>query len=203
MSKDYFIRTVNENDAQELLNIYSPYVNNTAITFEYDVPSIVEFKKRINMTLNKYPYIAIIKEDKIVGYAYASMFHEREAYSHCVETSIYIKNEFRGQGFGKAIYLALEDILKKQNVFNLNACIAYAPTEDEYLTNDSEKFHKHLGYKTVGRFTRCGYKFNRWYDMIWMEKLIDFDTNNVEPFIPFSELEHKLMQPMEDISIVI
>lgn len=185
---DYFIRTVNENDAQQLLDIYTPYVKDTAITFEYDVPTVAEFKRRINATLKKYPYIAIIKNDEIVGYAYASIFHEREAYNHCVETSIYVKKGMHGQGLGKAIYFALEDILKKQNVLNLNACIAYAPTEDEYLTNDSEHFHKHLGYKTVGRFTKCGYKFKRWYDMIWMEKLIGDHTNDVKPFIPFSKL---------------
>ena len=62
--------------------------------------------------------------------------------------------------------------MKEQGFLNMNACIAYAPKEDEYLTNNSVEFHAHLGYRMVGQFYQCGYKFGRWYDMVWMEKLI-------------------------------
>ena len=55
---------------------------------------------------------------------------------------------------------------------NLNACIAYPDPEDEYLTLDSVRFHERLGYVIVAHFHKCGWKFNRWYDMVWMEKMI-------------------------------
>ena len=57
-------------------------------------------------------------------------------------------------------------------ILNLYACIGYPETEDEYLTRNSAGFHAHLGYIKVGEFHKCGYKFGRWYNMIWMEKMI-------------------------------
>ena len=77
----------------------------------------------------------------------------------------------------------LEKALKEQGFLNMNACIAYAPKEDEYLTNNSVEFHAHLGYRMVGQFYQCGYKFGRWYDMVWMEKLIgEHGANPKRPF---------------------
>ena len=74
------IRTATLSDAQALLNIYAPYVEHTAITFEYDVPSVEEFAYRIEHTLQKYPYLIAEKNGSLLGYAYASPFHERPAY---------------------------------------------------------------------------------------------------------------------------
>ena len=67
---------------------------------------------------------------------------------------------------------ALEDRLKMQGIVNMYACIAYPVAEDEYLSRDSEQFHRHLGFTTVGEFHQCACKFGRWYNMIWMEKII-------------------------------
>ena len=58
----------------------------------------------------------------------------------------------------------------------MNACIAYTDKEDEFLTLDSVRFHERLGYSKVAHFHQCGRKFGRWYDMIWMEKLIGEHT---------------------------
>ncbi len=176
------IRMAKASDAEALLDIYAPYVLHTAITFEYEVPSVEEFRQRIARTLERYPYLVAELGGKQVGYAYASPFHERRAYDWAVETSIYMAQDKKGCGYGKILYLALEDILKRQNILNLNACIAYTDEPDEHLTNDSMCFHEHLGYRLVGRFHQCGYKFDHWYDMIWMEKLIGehlADTDDV------------------------
>ena len=72
---------------------------------------------------------------------------------------------------------------------NLDACIAYPVQEDEYLTRNSAEFHAHLGYVTVGESHGCAYKFGRWYDMIWMEKLIGDHTVEPKPVVPFPELD--------------
>ena len=119
------IRTATETDAEKLLEIYAPYVKNTAITFEYEVPSVEEFRDRIYNTLKRYPYLVAEVEGTIYGYAYVSPFHERAAYDWAVETSIYVDQNKKGMGIGKKLYETLEKILKKQNILNLNACIAW------------------------------------------------------------------------------
>lgn len=166
------IRSASIQDAEAILKIYSHYVQNTAISFEYDVPTLDEFKERIAHTVENYPYLVAEQDGKIIGYAYGSQFHERAAYNWCAEVSIYVDAEARKCGVGRMLYEALEQELKEQGILNLYACIAYTDEEDEYLNNNSAQFHAHLSYEQIGRFHKCGYKFNRWYDMIWMEKLI-------------------------------
>ena len=166
------IRIATKEDAKNLLEIYAYYVENTAITFEYEVPSLEEFEKRIEKTLRRYPYLISEQNGKILGYTYAGAFNERSAYDWAVETTIYIAKDARKKGLGRELYMALENALSLQNVINLNACIGYPDVEDEYLTKNSASFHEHLGYRMVGEFHKCGYKFGRWYDMVWMEKFI-------------------------------
>lgn len=166
------IRSVSLNDAEALLNIYAYYVKNTAITFEYDVPTLEEFKQRITNTLKKYPYLVVVKEGTILGYTYAGVFKNRAAYDWSAEVTIYLKYDAVKCGLGRMLYEALETEMKKRGFLNLYACIGYPIEEDEYLTRNSAEFHAHVGYQTVGEFHKCGYKFGRWYNMIWMEKLI-------------------------------
>ncbi|HWQ79579.1 MAG TPA: GNAT family N-acetyltransferase [Anaerovoracaceae bacterium] len=183
------IRMASVTDAEELQAIYAPYVTDTSITFAYAVPSAKEFSQAIHDTLRKYPYLVAVENNSIVGYAYASAFNKRAAYDWAVETSIYLKQDHRGSGLGKKLYLALEDVLKRQNIINLNACIAYTAVSDAHLDNTSAIFHEHLGYKKVAHFTKCGYKFSTWYDMIWMEKVIGEHTANPKPIIPITMLQ--------------
>ena len=126
----------------------------------------------------KYPYLAALAEGRIVGYAYVSPFKERAAYDWAVETSIYVAMDARRMGVGAKLYAKLEECLKAQGILNVNACIGYPEKEDEYLTRDSVRFHEKLGYKMVGQFHACGYKFDRWYDMVWMEKIIGEHRDN-------------------------
>lgn len=175
------IRMANPADAQALLNIYAPYVINTAITFEYDVPSVEEFASRIAHTLEKYPYLIAEEGGNILGYAYASPFHDRPAYDWAVETSIYVDQNIKHRGIGRKLHDALESTLREQGILNMNACIAYPPEEDEHLDKNSVEFHAHMGYRLVGEFYKCGYKFNRWYNMVWMEKLIGEHLSGQKP----------------------
>lgn len=175
------IRMANPADAQALLNIYAPYVINTAITFEYDVPSVEEFSSRIAHTLEKYPYLIAEEGGNILGYAYASPFHDRPAYDWAVETSIYVDQNIKHRGIGRKLHDALESTLREQGILNMNACIAYPPEEDEHLDKNSVEFHAHMGYRLVGEFYKCGYKFNRWYNMVWMEKLIGEHLSDQKP----------------------
>ncbi|QNM06520.1 GNAT family N-acetyltransferase [Qiania dongpingensis] len=166
------IRTAKIEDAEKLLEIYVPYVERTAITFEYDVPSVEEFAGRIRHVLKRYPYLVAEQNGEVLGYAYAECFKDRAAYDWAVETSIYVDQGKKHKGTGGSLHRALEQILKEQGILNMNACIAYPQEEDEYLTKNSVEFHEHLGYRLVGEFRQCGYKFGRWYNMVWMEKHI-------------------------------
>jgi phosphinothricin acetyltransferase len=172
-------------DAERLLEIYDYYVKNTAITFEYTTPTIEEFRGRMEKTMQKYPYLVAVKDEKIAGYAYAGAFVGRAAYDWSCETSIYLDKNARRCGIGKTLYAALEKELKKMGILNMYACIGYPDNEDEYLTKNSAEFHSHIGFTQVGEFHKCGYKFGRWYNMIWMEKIIGEHKKDQAPVIGF------------------
>ena len=188
-------RIATPDDAPALLAIYAPYVEQTAISFEYDVPSLEEFRRRIADFSRTYPYL--IAEDasgRALGYAYTHTFIPRAAYDRCAETTIYLSLESRHQGLGKRLYRALEDISRAQGIYNLYACIGEPQGEDdEYLTDNSIRFHEHLGFRRIGVFRRCGYKFGRWYDMSWAEKLLGEPPEAPEPFLPFPQLDRTLV----------
>lgn len=282
-------RVARPEDAEALLAIYAPYVEETAITFEYEVPSVEAFRARIAHTLATYPYIVAVEEqpanagtgrvdgasascidraeanagaghvdgasvssapasgagavtgthrtsERIIGYAYVGRLHERAAYDWSVETSIYVDRRARKHGLGRQLYERLEAILRAMNIISVNACIAYPGTmntvaaadrlqdahigtgdpntadwtrkdlregsadsgtdigEDPYLNTNSPDFHAHLGYQLVGHFHACAYKFDRWYDMIWMEKWIAPHPAKPEAMIPFPELPEEVVE---------
>ncbi|MBE5778559.1 MAG: GNAT family N-acetyltransferase [Clostridiales bacterium] len=178
-------------DAEELLKIYAPYVLHTAVSFEYDVPSVEEFRRRIVFTLQKYPYLKAVSQGRIVGYAYAGPFHSRAAYAWGVESSVYVREDIRRKGVGERLYQALEKALRLQNILNINACIATPVQEDEYLNRNSVLFHQRMGYRMVGEFYRCGYKFGRWYNMVWMEKHLSEHPDEPAPVKRFPEIQRE------------
>ena len=184
------IRTASIEDAPKLLEIYAYYVEHTAITFEFEVPTLEDFQSRIETTLQNYPYLVAEVDGDIAGYVYASRFRTRAAYDWSVETSIYLSGKYQRLGLGRLLYERLEEILKKQNVTNLYAGAADPVEEDEYLTRNSERFHEAMGYKTVARYQNCGSKFQRWYNLIVMEKIIGEHVCPPMEFIPFSKLKN-------------
>ncbi len=166
------IRNAEIRDAKRLLEIYGYYVQNTAISFEYDTPSLNEFESRMGEIMKRYPYLVIERDGRIEGYSYAGVFKNRPAYDRSCEMTIYIDRNSRKGGLGRLLYEAMEEKLKAMGILNLYACIAYPEREDEYLNKNSAGFHAHLGFIKAGEFHKCGYKFGRWYNMICMEKLI-------------------------------
>ncbi len=167
------IRPATIEDAPALLEIYSYYVKNTAITFEITPPDLEEFQRRMIDIQKKFPYLLAECDGEILGYSYAHPYHERAAFRFDVETTIYLDKKARGRGIGKRLYQALETSLKKQGVVHLYALIAEPETEDEYLTLASSHFHRHMGYSLAGCLKNSGYKFCRWYHMATYEKQIN------------------------------
>lgn len=166
------IRPASVADAEAILTIYAHYIEHTAVTYECAVPSVESFQNRIDGIVQKFPYFVAEIDGFIVGYAYATTFKPRPALDISVETSIYISKDHHGMGLGRRLYDALETALAAQGITNLYASIAYTDQEDEYLTQDSVRFHERMGYRLVGTFRRCAVKFGRHYDLMWMEKII-------------------------------
>lgn len=178
---EYSIRIAKEEDMERALQIYSYYVEHTVVSFEYAVPSLEEFKERYRNIIKKFPYLVVEMDGEIVGYAYANTMKSRAAYNWGVETTIYLDKERCRNGIGSALYLELEKYLARQHILNLYACISY-PYPMSVL------FHEKLGYQKIGHFRNCGYKFNKWHDMIWMEKLLGEHKENMQPVIWFADL---------------
>ena len=188
------VRLASLQDAPSLLEIYAWYVEHTAITFEYEVPSLEEFERRMGTTLKKYPYLVIEADGSIAGYAYAGPFVGRAAYDWACELTIYLDHNCLKHGLGRTLYSALEEALKSMGILNMYACIGWPEKEDEYLTQNSGHFHEHLGFTLAGTFRKCGYKFGRWYDMIWMEKIIGAHEEAQPPLRPFPEVQDSFMK---------
>ena len=191
------IRSATLGDAPRLLEIYAWYVERTAVSFEYETPSLEEFRGRMARTMERYPWLVVEEDGMVRGYAYAGVFKGRAAYDWACETTIYLDRDARGRGLGRALYGALETELKAMGILNLYACITWPEVEDETLTLASPRFHAHMGYGEVGRFRRCGYKFGRWYDMIWMGK--DIGPHDPDPApVRWRSDERRLMRPEEE-----
>ncbi len=175
------IQEVTTEDAAELLEIYRPYVTDTAVSFEYQVPALEEFEKRIEEISSRLPYLKAVEDGKITGYAYAAPFKGRSAYDWSVETTIYLRQSERRKGTGRALYEKLESLLREMGIMNMNACIAVPKEKGPRLTMDSIHFHTRLGFVPVGTFHNSGYKFGIWYDMMWMEKMLGTHREDQPP----------------------
>ena len=179
---EIIIRPVTAEDAAELLSIYAPYVLETSVTYEYEVPSAEEFRGRIENTIKNYPYLVAVEDGEILGYAYASGFHPRAAFRWSAEATVYVKQVAHSRGIGRMLYEALEKILKKQNVQTVIALIADPNPE-------SVAFHEKLGYRVAGRLTGCAYKLGQWRGMYYMEKHLGDYAGEPQIFIPYPEIE--------------
>ena len=174
------IRIATQADVPAILDIYAPYILTSTVTFEYDVPCQKSFLQRFLNITQQFPWLVWEENGEILGYAYASKPYERAAYSWCAEPSVYLKESARRKGIGRKLYAALEVILKDQGYQVLYALI----TEENEA---SFRFHKQLGYQFSVKFPNCGFKFNRWLGLIWMEKrLVPVEIPKAFP-IPFSK----------------
>ena len=166
------VRDARLQDAGRILEIYAHYVKNTAVTFECGVPAPANFRARMERTMARYPYLVAEEGDTVQGFAYAGPLSARKAYDWSCETTVYLHPDARGRGWGRRLYEELGERLREMGVTNLYACVARPESPDEYLDERSLGFHAHMGFERVGEFHACGHKFGRWYNVVWMEKVI-------------------------------
>ena len=190
MEQHFVIRRAAAGDAAALLDIYAPYIRETAITFEYDVPAAEEFAARIGDIARTHPYLVCERDGRPVGYAYAHNIRERAAYDWAAELSVYLAPAAQGQGAGTALYRCLIDLLAMQNLRILYGCVTL-PNEK------SERLHEKLGFAPVGVWHGAGWKFGRWHDVGWLEKRLGGD-GVAQPVIPFPQLDGQKIQECLD-----
>lgn len=162
MIKEKKIRLAKASDSTCILEIYAPYIKDTVISFEYEVPDITAFKERMANIQSRYPYLVCEVNGDIAGYAYASRHRDREAYSWSVDASVYVAPKFHRKNIGKTLYTALFEILKLQGYYNVYAGVTVPNVKSEGL-------HEAIGFKPVGIYHNVGYKFGRWHDVKWYE----------------------------------
>lgn len=153
-------------DAPACAAIYAPYVTETTITFEEVAPQADEFTQRIDAAQRGHAWLVGEVDGVIVGYAYAGTYRPRAAYRWSCETSVYLDRDRRGVGLGAVLYAGLLDRLGE---LGFRRAVAGAT-----LPNDaSQRLHATLGFEPMGVFRRVGYKFDRWWDVAWVQRDLD------------------------------
>ena len=174
---DTSIRRAEVADAPTIREIYAPFVSDSATSFELVVPDLAEVERRIEAQRDRYPWLLFERDRRILGYAYASAHRARWAYQWCVEVSVYVHPLAHRRGVGRALYVALLDLLRRQGYVNAYAGIT--------LPNPSSVgLHESLGFVPVGVFRRIGLKFDRWHDVVWLHlPLLEAPQSVPEPVL--------------------
>jgi len=181
------LRLATPDDARQIAEIYKPYVEMTTVTFETTAPTVQEMQSRIERISENFPWIVMEENGSILGYAYASRHHERAAYNWAVDTSIYVRQDYRGRNIGKTLYTALFYILKAQGYYNAYAAIAL-PNEP------SVRIHEHFGFQKIAHFNKAGFKLGQWIDVGWFELFLrEHDSKPEEP-VPIKNLDSEFLE---------
>lgn len=159
------IRDARRSDVPAMLAIYAPFVEHTAVSFEYDVPTEAEFARRLEEHQAAFPWLVCEENGRVMGYAYAGRAFERAAYGWNAEISCYLAPELRGRGVGRRLYARIEEILTRLGYYKLFAVVTSANAP-------SVAFHRALGFRDAACFRNVGYKQGGWYDVLWLEKVL-------------------------------
>jgi L-amino acid N-acyltransferase YncA len=183
------IRLATPGDAESILSIYAPYIENTSFTFETETPTITQFAERIESYLITWPWLVYEINGKIAGYAYASRYRERTAYQWSVECSVYIHHDYQRKGLANALYTTLFELLKIQGFRNVYAVINL-PNEK------SVKFHENFGFEYFATYEKVGYKLGQWKNVGWWKLILNEFVNEPAAPIRFNELEQSILQQL-------
>lgn len=176
------IRLATPRDAEEMLEIYAPYIRQTAITFEYEVPTVEEFRGRVENILRSYPWLVAEEDGHLLGYTYAGQYRSRAAFQWDAEGSIYLRPQAQGTGLAATLYRCLIELVKAQGIRNFYGCITHPNPASEGL-------HRKLGFVDLAVFPRSGYKLGQWRDALWNYLPLGETEEPPAPFRPFAEME--------------
>lgn len=177
------IREAVPGDVPAMLEIYRPYVAETAYTFEYEVPTLEEFSRRFQAVTAAFPWLVWEENGEILGYCYGARAFERAAYQWAADLSIYLWPDCRGRGVGRRLYEALEQCLTRQGYR-----LAYGLVTTE--NTGSCGFHRAMGYRAAAELPRCGWKFGGWYSVTWFEKRLN-EQDPAQPPVSWDRVRHE------------
>lgn len=178
------IREATLYDVPAILEIYRPYILETAYTFECEVPAMEVFYQRFLRIWEDHPWLVWEERGQVLGYAYGEPAFQRAAYQWAADIAIYIREDQVGRGIGRKLYEAVEGILRRQGYILIYAVVTSANT-------GSCAFHKAMGYHEAARFPDCGWKFGQWYSTIWFEKRLR-DEEPKAPPVSWKKLERSM-----------
>jgi len=176
------IRLAEEQDVQGILEIYAPFILETAVTFEETVPEEDSFWERIQLIMTELPFLVCEIDGRIAGYAYASGYRSRASYRWTKEVSVYVHPDFQRKKVALALYTSLNELIRYQGIADLLAIITMP-------NKSSVAFHEYLGYRKCGEFSKVGYKLNQWQNVGWFELFLQ--DENAAPknrIIPLDEI---------------
>jgi L-amino acid N-acyltransferase YncA len=161
---DLIIRPYAQADIPAVAQIYGHYVRETVITFETEVPDEAEMASRFATIAGKgHPLLIAERDGTVIGYAYASTYRPREAYRFTCEDSIYLAPEAVGQGLGGIL---LKRLIEDSSKAGLKQMLAVITAERA----NSIRLHEKHGFRMIGRYEALGFKFDRWLDIVHMQK---------------------------------
>lgn len=163
------IRLAVPNDVPGILEIYAPFILDTAVTFEEIVPDEESFWNRIQGIMDELPFLVCEIDGRIAGYAYASGYRSRASYRWSKEVSVYVHPDFKRQKVAHALYTSLNEMVRYQGIADLLAIITM-PNEP------SVAFHEQFGYRKCGEFSNVGYKLGQWQNVGWFELFVQDET---------------------------
>jgi phosphinothricin acetyltransferase len=176
------IRLIRDTDYAGALAVYTPYVLETVITFEYEVPSLDEFTKRLSIIARHYPVLVCEVDGAIVAYCYGSTHRVKTAYQWSVESTIYVAEAYHHKGIAAIMYTCLFDILRLQGFINVYAGVSVPKGQ-------SDRFHHKYGFKELCTFEKIGYKHGLWHDLKWFEYILSERIDNPPAPIPISKIQ--------------
>ncbi|SOD99684.1 GNAT family N-acetyltransferase [Spirosoma fluviale] len=181
------IRFAHPADAPAILAVYAPFITGSTITFEYEVPTLLEFASRIQTIQQQFPYLVAEEEGRVLGYAYASRHRDRPAYQWSVETSVYVHPSGHRRGIARQLYSMLFVLLRRQGY-----CNAYAGITSP--NPPSELFHQSMGFAYIGTYANIGYKMGSWHDVSWFQRVLQPHEPNPAPPVPISHFQGEFTQ---------
>jgi L-amino acid N-acyltransferase YncA len=176
------LRLATSDDAADIVAIYRPVVAFTPTSFEIEPPDAREIERRIQETLMAYPWLVCDWGGRVAGYAYATRHRTRAAYQWSVDASVYVHQDWRRCGIGRALYTSLFRVLAAQGYFNVYAGITLPNAESVGL-------HESVGFQSVGVYRKVGYKFGVWHDVGWWQLGLQPPVATPRPPLSLGEIQ--------------
>lgn len=175
------IRMAEEKDVAGILQIYAPFIEKTAITFEEEVPSVEDMWQRIQTIQNDHPYLVCTIDGEVAGYAYYSPYRSRASYRWAKEISVYINEKYYKRRLGQALYSVLFELARAQGLYTMLAIITIPNMQSIY-------FHEKLGFVKCAEYKNIGFKMGKWQTVGWWQLELFDEKKEPGEIVPLEKI---------------